>query len=136
MQIDSFFQNKSILVTGGTGTIGSEIVSQLLKYNPKVIRIFSNSENELWETKIRFKEHSSVLRFLLGDIRNFERVKRAMDGIDYVFNAAAIKHVPISEYNPMEAVTVNIIGLENVIEAAMFHHVKKLLFLASNSAIN
>ena len=100
LSLSSFFENKVILVIGGTGSIGSEIVSQLLNFNPKTLRILSNSENELWETRLRFKDSINKLRFLLGDIRDFERVKRAVYGTDYVFNAAAIKHVPISEYNP------------------------------------
>ena len=118
MNISELFENKIILVTGGTGSIGSEIVSQLIKYNPKTIRVLSNSENELWELKLRFDKSIENLRFLLGDIRNYERMNRAAQNVDYIFNAAAIKHVPISEYNPMEAINVNIHGLENIIEVA------------------
>ena len=92
----------------------------------KAIRILSNSENELWETRLRLKDHIHKLRFLLGDIRNYERVKRAAENVDYIFNAAAIKHVPISEYNPMEAIDVNIHGLENIIKAAFENKVKKI----------
>lgn len=125
-----------ILVAGGTGTIGSEIVSQLLNYNPKTIRILSNSENELWEAKLRFIENKEKLRFLLGDIRDFERVNRAMHSIDYVFNAAAIKHVPLSEYNPIESINVNIHGLENIIEAAFYRNVKKLIHISTDKAVN
>ena len=127
MKIFDFFENKTILVLAGTGTIGSEIVSQILNFNPKTIRILSNSENELWEAKIRFSDHIGKLRFLLGDIRNLERIKRAIKGTDYVFNAAAIKHVTFGEYNPMEAINVNIHGLENVIEASLEYNVKKSL---------
>ena len=116
MNLLEFFEDKKILVCGGTGSIGSEIVSQLLNWNPKTIRILSNSENELWETKIRFNDAAEKIRFLLGDIRNLERVKRAVAGVDYVFNSAAIEHVPFSEYNPMEAINVNIHGLENILD--------------------
>ncbi len=136
MDLKSFFEKKVILVVGGTGTIGTEIVNQLLKLNPNTIRIFSNSENELWEMQIRMKEHISKLRFLLGDIRNFNRIKRAMIGVDYIFNAAAIKHVPISEYNPMEAINVNIKGLEHVIEAAFLYNVKKMVHISTDKAVN
>ncbi|UYP48049.1 hypothetical protein NEF87_004334 [Candidatus Lokiarchaeum ossiferum] len=132
----NFFQDKSILVTGGTGTIGSEIVIQLLKYNPKVIRILSNSENELWEMKVKLESHTKKLRFLLGDIRDYKRVKKAMDEMDYVFNAAAIKHVPISEYNPMEAITVNVLGLENIIEAAVEMKIKNLIHISTDKAVS
>ncbi|MFX1391972.1 MAG: SDR family NAD(P)-dependent oxidoreductase [Promethearchaeota archaeon] len=136
MDFSSYFKNKIILVTGGTGTIGSEIVSQLLKFNPKTIRIFSNSENELWEAKFKFQDYGDKLRFLLGDLRNFERIRRASQHVDYIFNAAAIKHVPISEYNPMEAINVNIHGLENLIEAAYLNKVKKLIHISTDKAVN
>ncbi|MFX1384261.1 MAG: polysaccharide biosynthesis protein [Promethearchaeota archaeon] len=136
MDFLEFFENKNILVCGGTGSIGSEIVCQLLKYNPHTIRIFSNSENELWETRFRFTDSIDKLRLLLGDIRDFERVKRAAVDIDYIFNAAAIKHVPISEYNPMEAINVNIHGLENIIEAAFTNNVKKLIHISTDKAVN
>lgn len=130
------FENKVILITGGTGSIGSEIVSQLLTHNPKTIRILSNSENELWETKLRFNNFSNKLRFLLGDIRNYERVKRAAENVDYIFNAAAIKHVPISEYNPMEAIDVNIHGLENIIKAAFENKAKKMIHISTDKAVS
>lgn len=136
MSILDFFKNKTILVCGGTGSIGSEIVSQLLKYDPKAIRILSNSENELWETNLRFKEYSEKLRFLLGDIRDLERVKRAVKDVDLVFNAAAIKHVPFSEYNPMEAIYVNINGLANIIEACFLYNVKKLVHISTDKAVS
>jgi len=130
-----FFKNKVILVFGGTGSIGSEIVSQLLKYDVKTIRIFSNSEDELWKSKLKFYDSLYKLRFLLGDIRNYERVYRATDNVDYVFNAAAIKHVPIAEYNPMEAINVNIHGLENIIEAAFSCGVNKLIHISTDKAV-
>lgn len=135
MNFSEFFKNKTVLVCGGTGSIGSEIVSQILKYNPLTIRILSNSENELWETRMRFKESIDKLRFLLGDIRDIERVKRASEDVDYIFNAAAIKHVPFSEYNPMEAVNVNIHGLENIIEAAFVNNVKKIIHISTDKAV-
>ncbi|MFX1256302.1 MAG: SDR family NAD(P)-dependent oxidoreductase [Promethearchaeota archaeon] len=136
MDFSDFFKEKVILVCGGTGSIGSEIVYQLLKWNPKTIRILSNSENELWKTKLRFKEYKNKLRFLLGDIRNFERIERALENVDYTFNAAAIKHVPIAEYNPMETINVNIHGLENIIEAALKYNVKNLIHISTDKAVN
>ncbi len=136
MDVSKFFEDKVISVFGGTGSIGSEIISQLLQYNPETIRIFSNSENELWETKVRFKDSIEKLRFLLGDIRNFERVKRAASKVDFIFNAAAIKHVSIAEYNPMEAIDVNIHGLENIIEAAFINSVNKLIHISTDKAVN
>ncbi|MBN1799975.1 MAG: SDR family NAD(P)-dependent oxidoreductase [Candidatus Lokiarchaeota archaeon] len=136
LNLKDHYKDKIILVTGGTGTIGSEIVEQLLKFEPKTIRILSNSENELWETRLRFKDHLSQLRFLLGDIRNLERIRIASENVDYIFNAAAIKHVPISEYNPMEASSVNIFGLSNVIDAAYYNNVKKMVHISTDKAIN
>ena len=136
MDFSSFFKDKVILVTGGTGSIGSEIVAKLLNYDPKAIRILTNSENELWETRLRFKKFSKKLRFLLGDIRNFERMKRATKEVDFVFNAAAIKHVPISEYNPLEAANVNIFGLENIIESCFINRVTKLVHISTDKAVN
>ncbi len=136
MDFLSFFKEKVILVFGGTGTIGSELVKQLLKWNPKTIRIFSNSENELWESKLNYKDAEKILRFLLGDIRNFERVKRAVEGVDYIFNAAAIKHVSFSEYNPLEAISVNIHGLENIIEAAFEYNVKRVVHISTDKAVS
>ncbi|MBN2156578.1 MAG: SDR family NAD(P)-dependent oxidoreductase [Candidatus Lokiarchaeota archaeon] len=134
--IKDFFSGKGILVIGGTGTIGSEIVNQLLICNPRVIRIFTNSENELWETQLRFDQYSEKLRFLLGDIRDYDRVLKAMEDIDIIFNAAAIKHVHISEYNPMEAITVNLIGLSNIIEAAINKKVRKIIQISTDKAVS
>jgi len=136
LNLQNFFKEKTILVCGGTGSIGSEIVEQLLQYEPKTIRILTNSENELWNSRLRFTDSLGKLRFLLGDIRDYERVNRAIQGVDYVFNAAAIKHVPISEYNPMEAVRVNIMGLENIIQNALKHKVKKFIQISTDKAIN
>ncbi len=136
MDFKKFFKDKIILVCGGTGSIGIEIVSQLLKYNPRTIRILTNSENELWNAKIKFEESKNKLRFLLGDIRNYRRMERATEGVDYVFNAGAIKHVPISEYNPLEAISVNIYGLENIIQASFKNDVKKVIQISTDKAIN
>lgn len=136
MSLTEFFENKTIMVFGGTGSIGTEIVTQLLKYNPKTIRIISNTENELWESRMQFYESRYKLRYFLGDIRNLERITRALKGVDYVFNAAAVKHVFISEYNPMEAINVNIHGLENIIEACLNNNVKKLIHISTDKAVN
>jgi len=129
-----FFEGKTICVFGGTGTIGSLIVEYLATQKPYAIRIFCNVENELhesqqkWGVKVPF-------RYLLGDIRNLERVKQSLKGVDYVFNAAAIKHVPIAEYNPREAVDTNIIGLDNIIEGCRVHGIKKLLHISTDKAV-
>lgn len=129
------FKDKTICVFGGTGTIGTLIVEYLIEQKPDSIRIFSNDENSLWECQQQWSKHAYQLRYLLGDIRNLERVKRSLKGVDYVFNAAAIKHVPFAEYNPLEAVNTNIIGLDNIIEGCRIHNIKKILHISTDKAV-
>ena len=127
------FENKTITVFGGTGSIGSLIVESLRQYNPHSIRVFSNDENSLWECQQKWGNGN--IRYLLGDIRDFRRVQRALRDVDYVINSAAIKHVPFAEYNPMEAVDVNIHGLENIIEACFIYGIEKLLHISTDKAV-
>lgn len=130
-----YYKGKKILVIGGTGTIGKGLIKELLKQEPSVIRILSRDEYKqfIMENEI---ENKSKLRFLIGDVRDYDRVDRAMDEIDVVFNLAAMKHVPACEYNPSEAIKTNIIGMENVIKAAMHNDVKTVIFTSSDKAIN
>lgn len=130
-----YYTGKSILIIGGTGTIGSGLVKELIKQDPKVIRIFSRDEYKQFEMENKYKNNSKF-RFLIGDVRDYERVHRAMSNIDVVFNLAAMKHVPACEYNPDEAIKTNVIGMENVIKAAMHHNVESVLFTSSDKAIN
>lgn len=130
-----FFKDKKILVIGGTGSIGKNIVKHLLKEDPQVIRIFSRDEFKQFELKSELNDPSK-LRFLIGDIRNYERVLSAMEDIDYVFHTAAMKHVAFCEYNPFEAVLTNIIGTYNVIRAANNQNVKKVVFTSTDKAIS
>ena len=130
----NLFERKTICVFGGTGTIGSLIVEYLATQNPYSIRIFSNDENSLWESQQKWGVNEPY-RYLLGDIRNLERVNRALKGVDYVFNCAAIKHVPFAEYNPREAVETNIIGLDNIIEGCRVHKIKRLLHISTDKAV-
>jgi len=130
----SVFENKKICVFGATGTIGTLIVNHLLTQNPEVIRVFANSENSLWLSRQQWKEIN--VRYLLGDIRSLERVRSALKDIDYVFNCAAVKHVDFAEYNPMEAVSVNINGLNNIIQACIERKVKKLLYISTDKVVN
>jgi len=127
------FKDKTICVFGGTGTIGTLIVEYLSTQKPYVIRIFSNDENSLWECQQKWGVNE-LYRYLLGDIRNLERVKRALKGVDYVFNCAAIKHVPFGEYNPLETVHINFDGLDNIIEGCIIHKIKKLLQISTDKA--
>lgn len=131
----NFFKNKTILVTGGSGSIGSLLVSRLLKTNCKSIRILSNSEHELYLIKQKY-ENNSRLRFLLGDVRDKERLLTASTDVDIVFHAAALKHVPICEYNPYDAVQTNVVGTKNVIDASMKTGVKKFVFISTDKAAN
>ncbi len=124
---------KIVLVTGGTGSIGSEIVRQLLKTKAKQVRVFSRDEHMQHELKNELPSDKR-LRFLLGDIRDKERMAFAFRGVDIVFHAAALKHVPACEYNPFEAVKTNIIGTQNVIEVALANNVEKVLAISTDKA--
>lgn len=131
----SMYTDKSILILGGTGTLGQRLVNELLRHNPKVIRIFSRDEFKQFELQQELAEFPN-LRFLIGDIRDFDRVLRAMEDIDYVFHLAAMKHVPACEYNPFEAAQTNVMGTQNVIQAALRAKVKKVLFTSTDKAIS
>lgn len=132
----NFLQNKNILITGGTGSLGRELVHKILKYNPKVIRIFDVDETEQFNFQQELKEHEDVIRYLLGDVRDPERLHRATEGIDIIFHTAALKHVMACEYNPFEAVKTNVLGMQNVIEAAINNNVGKIIFTSSDKAVN
>ncbi|WP_321324324.1 UDP-N-acetylglucosamine 4,6-dehydratase (inverting) [Thiomicrorhabdus sp.] len=129
------FDNKSILITGGTGSFGHKYVQTLLeRFNPKKIVIFSRDELKQYEMQQIFS--SSKMRYFIGDVRDAERLKQAMSGIDYVIHAAALKHVPVAEYNPMECIKTNIIGAENVIQAALANKVSGVIALSTDKAAN
>ena len=128
------FDKKIYLVTGGTGSFGSTMVKSLLnKKNVKQIRIFSRDENK--QEKLRVEFNSNKLKFFIGDIRDFNSIKKATEGVDYVFHAAALKQVPSCEFYPMEAVQTNIVGTRNVIEACKYNNVKKAIFLSTDKAV-
>ncbi|WP_042209673.1 UDP-N-acetylglucosamine 4,6-dehydratase family protein [Paenibacillus durus] len=129
------YTDKVVLVTGGTGSIGSEIVRKILGSNPKALRIYSRDESKQFEMQQELKEYSNV-RYLIGDIRDQKRLNYAMEGVDYIFHAAALKHVPSCEYNPMEAVKTNVVGVQNVIEAAIEHNVKKMVAISTDKVVN
>jgi len=131
----TIFEGKNILVTGGTGSIGSAIVRKVVQYHPGVVRVFSNDENGLFNLGQELREHE-IVRFLLGDVRDKERLQRAMEGIHFVFHAAALKHVAACEYNPFEAVKTNVLGTQNVIEIAMQEEVDKLVTISTDKAVN
>src|SRR3989344_5195709 len=126
---------KIVLVTGGTGSIGSEIVRQLLKSKGRQIRVFSRDEHKQHELKSELGPDKR-LRYLIGDIRDKERMDFAFQGVDIIFHAAALKHVPVWEYNPFEAVKTNIIGTQNIIENALRHNVEKKQTTTKKKKIN
>jgi FlaA1/EpsC-like NDP-sugar epimerase len=133
--LEKTFKNKKILVTGGTGSIGSELVRKLLEFNPKVIRVLSNDENVQFDLEQELKEYGN-LRFLIGDVRDKERLKMATEEVDIVFHAAALKHVPLCEYNPFEAIKTNVIGTQNLLEVAMDKEVEKVITISTDKAVN
>ena len=128
------FKNSSILITGGTGSFGNAFVPMTLKkYDPSKIVIFSRDEMKQWEMENKFN-NDKRLRFVLGDIRDKERLSRAVDGIDYVVHAAAMKIVPKSEYDPFECIKTNIIGAMNLIDVCIDRKVKKIVALSTDKA--
>lgn len=129
--------NKTILVTGGTGSFGKCFTKYVLEhYNPKKIIIYSRDEFKQFIMANDFKEYSNKLRFFIGDVRDKERLVRALEGVDYVIHAAAMKQVPACEYNPNEAIKTNIHGAQNVIDAALDSDVKKVVALSTDKAVN
>lgn len=128
-------RGKNILITGGTGTIGSEIVRQVLTHDPQVVRVFSRDETKQAELRLGLPADVPV-RFLVGDVRDAARLRCAFDGVDVVFHAAALKHVPACEYNPFEAVQTNVLGTQNVIQAAREAGVRRLTCISTDKAVN
>ncbi|WP_440894784.1 UDP-N-acetylglucosamine 4,6-dehydratase (inverting) [Amphibacillus sp. Q70] len=127
-----YFEDKTILITGGTGSFGQEFTKRMLETKAKKIIIFSRDELKQYEMKQEFKDER--LRFFIGDVRDKERLYRAFDNVDYVVHAAAMKHVDACEYNPFEAVKTNIHGAQNIIEAAIDKGVQKVVALSTDKA--
>ena len=130
-----FLRNKTIFITGGTGSFGQAFTNFCLKYNPKKIIIFSRDELKQFEMKNTIKKNNlKKIRFFIGDVRDISRLKFAMENVDYVIHAAALKQVPVAEYNPFEAIKTNIIGAQNVIDACLSTKVKKVIALSTDKA--
>lgn len=129
--------DKTILVTGGTGSFGKAFTKYVLThYQPRKIIIYSRDEFKQFMMQNEFKEYAAKLRFFIGDVRDKDRMKRAMEGVDYVIHAAALKQVPACEYNPAEAIKTNINGAQNVIDASLDCGVKKVVALSTDKAVN
>jgi UDP-N-acetylglucosamine 4,6-dehydratase len=127
-------KNKNILITGGTGSFGKNFIQTILKnHKPKKIIIYSRDEQKHFQLQNKWKNYKN-LRFLIGDVRDFKRLSFAMEDIDIVIHAAAMKHVPQGEYNPFEVVKTNILGAQNVIEASLSKNVKKVIALSTDKA--
>ena len=132
------FDNKTIFISGGTGSFGYRFIENVINnYKPKKIIVYSRDEYKQYKMQQKFptKEYS-FMRFFLGDVRDLERLKSAMNGVDFVIHAAALKQVPSAEYNPMEYVKTNIYGAENVIQASIFQKVSKVIALSTDKAAN
>lgn len=130
------WNEKVIVLTGGTGSFGQKFTEIMLqRYKPKTIRIFSRDELKQWEMQRKFN-NDPHLRFFIGDIREKNRLERAMDGAHIVVHAAALKQVPVCEYNPFEAVKTNVIGAQNIIEAAIDHNIERVLAISTDKAVN
>jgi len=127
------FKGKTLLITGGTGSFGNAVLERFLNTEVKEIRIFSRDEKKQEDMRIRLK--SDKVKFYIGDVRDYESVDSALKGVDYIFHAAALKQVPSCEFYPMEAVKTNILGTENVLNAAVNNMVKKVIVLSTDKAV-
>jgi len=128
------FKNKKILITGGTGSLGNALTQRLLEQGVDTIRIFSRNESKQLEMESKFNDDR--LRFLIGDVRDYERLERAVEDIDIVFHAAALKHVPVIEYNPFEAIKTNILGSQNVINACLHENIDRAICVGTDKAVS
>ena len=127
------FKGKTLLITGGTGSFGNAVLKRFLQTDIKEIRIFSRDEKK--QDDMRKKYQSSKLKFYIGDVRDYNSVLNATRGVDYIYHAAALKQVPSCEFHPMEAVKTNVIGTENVLEAAIQNRVKRIVCLSTDKAV-
>jgi UDP-glucose 4-epimerase len=127
------FKDKVLLITGGTGSFGNTVLKRFLATEVREIRIFSRDEKKQEEMRIAI--NNSKLKFYIGDVRDYDSIHRAMKGVDYVFHAAALKQVPSCEFYPLEAVRTNVIGTENVMNAAIANKVKRVVVLSTDKAV-
>ena len=127
------FKDKVLLITGGTGSFGSTLLRKFANSDLKEIRVFSRDEKKQEDLRIELK--NDKINFIIGDVRDFHSINTAMEGVDYVFNAAALKQVPSCEFYPMQAIQTNILGSENVLEAAVHNRVKRVVVLSTDKAV-
>jgi len=127
-------EGKTVLITGGTGSLGQALTKRLLEMKVNAIRIFSRNESKQIEMEDKFDDDR--LRFFLGDVKDFDRLTRAFEDVDYVFHAAALKHVPKIEYNPFEAIKTNVMGSQNVIDACLHENIEKAICIGTDKAVS
>lgn len=127
------FQDKVLMITGGTGSFGNAVLKRFLSTDVREIRIFSRDEKK--QEEMRIKLNNNKLKFYIGDVRDYQSIAQAMKGVDYVFHAAALKQVPSCEFYPMEAVRTNVLGAENVMLAAIANAVKRVIVLSTDKAV-
>ncbi len=127
------FKNKTLLITGGTGSFGNAVLRRFLRSDIKEIRIFSRDEKKQHDMRLKYNDEK--LKFYIGDVRSFDSLNSAMRGVDYVFSAAALKQVPSCEFYPVEAVKTNILGTENTLKAAIANDVKNAIVLSTDKAV-
>jgi len=127
------YKNKTLLITGGTGSFGNAVLKKLLQSNLSEIRIFSRDEKKQDDMRIQYR--NDKIKYYIGDVRDRYSLSQAMSGVDYVFHAAALKQVPSCEFFPMEAVRTNVVGCENVLDVALQFHVQKVIVLSTDKAV-
>lgn len=132
-RVNGMFENKTILITGGTGSFGNAVMNRLVTSNIKEIRIFSRDEKKQEDMRLAF--NNPKIKFYIGDVRNYNSIYGAMKGVNYIFHAAALKQVPSCEFYPMEAVQTNILGAENVLNAAIANKVERVIVLSTDKAV-
>jgi UDP-N-acetylglucosamine 4,6-dehydratase/UDP-glucose 4-epimerase len=128
------FTDKKILITGGTGSLGNALSKRLLDLGADTIRIFSRNESK--QIGMESEINSDKIRYLIGDVRDSPRLEKALEGIDIVFHAAALKHVPVIEYNPFEAIKTNVLGTQNVIDACLKENVETVIGISTDKAVS
>ena len=129
----NLFQNKTLLITGGTGSFGNAVLNRFLDTDIKEIRIFSRDEKKQHDMRVELQNEK--VKFYIGDVRDYDSINSALKSVDFVFHAAALKQVPSCEFYPIEAVRTNILGTENVLNAAINNDVKKVICLSTDKAV-
>ena len=127
------FKNKTLLITGGTGSFGNAVLNRFLDTDIKEIRIFSRDEKK--QDDLRHRLNNPKVKFYIGNVRDKRSVDYAMRGVDFIFHAAALKQVPSCEFFPVEAVQTNVLGIQNVLDSAFEHNVKRMIVLSTDKAV-